>query len=108
MHAPRSFLINLAPDVRAIVTVSIEYDISLPTPGESEEWIPAPPVKMQIREAIAALHCAKDLARHEIAWKRPVPEREVVTFGSNGEVVARAYYQDGSVQDIHKAGEVPA
>jgi len=71
--APRSFLIPLAPDVRAIVTVALEHDMSLPTPGEKEEWIPAAPVKTQIREAIAALHSARDLARHEIPWKSPAP-----------------------------------
>lgn len=70
----RSFLIALAPDVRAIITVAVEYDISLPSPGEKEEWIPSPPLKTQIREAIAALHCAPDLARHEIAYKRPTKQ----------------------------------
>lgn len=74
MTAPRSFLVYLAPDVRAIVTVAVEFDVSLPSPGEREDWVATAPMKSQIREAIAALHCARDLAAHDIAWRRPRPE----------------------------------
>jgi hypothetical protein len=107
MSAPdphtRSFLVSLSPERRAIVTVSIEEDHSLPAPLEPEQWIPARATHFEIRAALAALHIAQDISRHEIAWKRQeISER---TFPNNGTPLTVTYEKALRKEDSKKETE---
>ncbi len=69
----RSYLVTLAPDRRAIITIAMQEEVSLPVPLEREEWVDTYADQIGVRTAIAALHSARDLRYHEIVHRYSSP-----------------------------------
>ena len=74
-HTPstRSFCVMIAPDRRAIVSVAIQEDVSIPTPLEKADWELAVPSHQDMRQVFAVLHSARSCAEFEIAYNRQNP-----------------------------------
>ncbi|MEO5712592.1 MAG: hypothetical protein ABIT37_03815 [Luteolibacter sp.] len=61
----RRFEITTGPHTRIRVEIVAFEDKSLPSPSESEQWIPQEPTNTEVHAAVSALYMARELSHFE-------------------------------------------